>query len=103
MQKDPRAGRFLREAELLEKLDHPNIVEYVAHGIDPDGTLFLATEWLDGESLADVLARGPLSTDDCVALARSVAAGLGAAHAMGVVHRDVKPSNVFLRGKILAG
>lgn len=90
--------RFAREAELLDQLRHPSIVRYVAHGVTEAGELFLAMAWLEGEDLANRLARGRLSVPDTLALARRVLAGLAAAHALGVIHRDVKPRNVYLEG-----
>ncbi len=89
-------ARFLREAQLLETLSDPGIVAYLGHGRLADGRPFLAMEWLEGESLADRLARAPLPLEEVVPIVRSVARALGAAHRRGVVHRDVKPSNVFL-------
>ncbi|WP_437999287.1 protein kinase [Sorangium sp. So ce185] len=93
------APRFLREARLLEGLEHPGIVRHVAHGALPSGALYLAMEWLEGEDLSRRLGRGPLGVDESVEIARRVADALGAAHARGVVHRDLKPSNVFLVGE----
>ncbi|WP_237245038.1 MULTISPECIES: serine/threonine-protein kinase [Sorangium] len=93
------APRFLREARLLEGLEHPGIVRHVAHGSLPSGALYLAMEWLEGEDLSRRLGRGPLGVDEGVEVARCVAEALGAAHARGVVHRDLKPSNVFLVGE----
>ncbi len=90
--------RFAWEARLLEQLRHPSIVGHVAHGITDGGELFLAMEWLDGEDLAGRLARGALSVPETLALARPLLGGLAAAHALGVIHRDVKPSNVYLEG-----
>lgn len=57
-----------------------------------------AMEWLEGEALDARLARGPLAIGECIAMGRRLARALGIAHARGVVHRDVKPSNVILRG-----
>ena len=83
--------RFAREAAILAQLDHPAIVRYVAHGDD-----WLAMEWLEGETLAERLLRGRLGARTSVELVRRAAEALGAAHAHGVVHRDVKPTNLFL-------
>ena len=88
--------RFEREAELLAGLDHPGIVSYVAHGAPPDGTLYLAMEYLRGEDLADRLYRSSLGVRDALKVCRQVAAALAVAHKRGVVHRDIKPSNLFL-------
>ncbi len=93
--KDGQA-RFFEEARSLSELDHPNIVRYLAHGLTSDGEAFLAMEWLEGEDLADRLTRGPLTTQETLALARAMASALGAAHERHIIHRDVKPSNIFL-------
>ena len=90
--------RFAREARVLADLSHPAIVRYVSHGTTATGAPFLAMEWLDGEELAARLARAGLSVAESLAVARRVAEGLATAHALGVVHRDVKPSNVLLVG-----
>jgi serine/threonine protein kinase len=95
----PRSGgaeRFLREAEILAGLRHPGIVRYVAHGHAPDGRLYLAMEWLDGKDLGHVLRRRALTVRESVQIALRAADALAAAHRSGVVHRDVKPSNLFL-------
>jgi tetratricopeptide (TPR) repeat protein len=93
---DRAAERFGREARVLAGLQHPAIVRYVAHGQASSGELYLAMEWLEGETLGDRLARGPLEVPHAVALASRVADALACAHARGVVHRDIKPDNLFL-------
>ncbi|AKF10162.1 serine/threonine-protein kinase PknK [Sandaracinus amylolyticus] len=97
---DPdRDARFTRETRVLATLAHPAIVSYVAHGTTEHGEPFLAMEWLEGEDLAQRLSREGLELHDTVRLARRIAEGLRAAHAQGALHRDVKPSNVFLVGR----
>ncbi len=88
--------RFAREAEVLQSLAHPAIVRFVAHGSTPDGEPFLAIEWLEGEDLGARLRRSGLTVAEALALGARVAEGLGAAHRHGVVHRDVKPGNLWL-------
>lgn len=88
--------RFTREAQLLAQLDHPAIVRHVAHGMTDDGAAWLAMEWLEGEDLAQRIAREGLRVSESLLLAERLADALGQAHACGVVHRDIKPSNVFL-------
>jgi tetratricopeptide (TPR) repeat protein len=96
---DPHAAaRFAREQAVLAQLVHPAIVGYVAHGALDDGSPWLAMDWLEGEDLSARLARHPLTLDESLRLARQAAEALGAAHARGIVHRDVKPGNVFLVG-----
>ena len=96
------AERFQREAALLAELRHPGIVRFVASGATPDGQAYLVMEWLEGEGLADRLARGTLSVAETIELGRRVASALSVAHARGVVHRDLKPGNLFLPGRDLA-
>jgi tetratricopeptide (TPR) repeat protein len=97
-----RAARFLDEARLLGTLDHPGIVRYVAHGLTRGRTPYLAMEWLEGDNLSARLAGGALSVNEASALVARAAAALGAAHAAGIVHRDVKPSNLILVGGSVA-
>jgi tetratricopeptide (TPR) repeat protein len=89
--------RFAREADVLAELEHPNIVRYVAHGTMDSGA-WLAMEWLEGEDLSQRLSREGLSVLESMTLIERAAQALAFAHARGVVHRDVKPSNLFLVG-----
>ncbi len=84
------------EARTLLELLHPNIVRCVAFGATDDGHDFLATEWLEGETLRARLTRGPIPVAQTIRIARRVAEGLAAAHAWGIVHRDVTPANVMM-------
>src|SRR5262245_13172907 len=96
-----RIARFVREARVLGELRHPGIVRYVAHGQTPNGYLYLAMEWLEGETLADRLRQGGVTLRETLTLCGRVADALGVAHARGVVHRDVKPANLFLPDRSL--
>jgi tRNA A-37 threonylcarbamoyl transferase component Bud32 len=88
--------RLRREARTASAIGHRNIVNVEDFGVTADGTVYLAMEWLDGETLAQRIERGPVGLPATVDLALQIGAGLGAAHAAGVVHRDLKPANVFL-------
>ncbi len=92
--------RFAREIAILADLRHPNIVQYIGHGTWQDGRLFFAMEWLDGEDLGQRQRRAPLGMKDAVEIVRRSAAAMAAIHARGVIHRDLKLSNIFLiRGR----
>jgi serine/threonine protein kinase/tetratricopeptide (TPR) repeat protein len=99
---DANPERLLREAEVLSELRHPGIVRHVGHGI-ADGRLYLAMEWLEGETLSALLRRGPLAIAAVVTIGRRVAGALHAAHLFGLVHRDIKPSNLLVTGGDPAG
>jgi hypothetical protein len=86
--------RFLREAALLAELDHPAIVRYIAHG-EADGGHYLVMEWIEGETLAQRLHREGVTVADSVDIGIQVADALAAAHARGVLHRDIKPDNLL--------
>jgi serine/threonine-protein kinase len=89
--------RFHREARTISRLRHPNTVTVFDFGQTPQGDLFLVMEHLEGETLGDVLRRdGRLSAGRAVHILRQACAALEEAHAMGVVHRDLKPDNLFL-------
>jgi serine/threonine-protein kinase len=91
---DPeRTARFQREAELLATLNHPNIA--AVYGVeDSAGVTAIVLELVEGETLADRIARGPLEIDDAIAVARQLVDALEAAHDRGVIHRDLKPANI---------
>ena len=93
---DPeRLSRFQREAQLLASLNHPNIA--AIYGIEEsDGHRALILELVDGETLAERLAKGPLPLDEAIPIARQIAAALEAAHDRGIIHRDLKPANIKL-------
>jgi serine/threonine protein kinase/Tol biopolymer transport system component len=90
-----RVGRFLHEARAASALNHPNIVSVFDTG-SSDGLFWIASELVEGETLADLLARGPLPLRKLIDIASQIAAGLSAAHAVGVIHRDLKPANLML-------
>jgi serine/threonine protein kinase len=95
--------RFDREIALISEQLHPRIVRYVAHGTTDDDALFLASELIEGPSLATTIATSKLTPIDVARLLLHLAEALGAAHAAGVVHRDLKPENVLLRATAIDG
>ncbi|HJL39231.1 MAG TPA: serine/threonine-protein kinase, partial [Polyangiaceae bacterium LLY-WYZ-15_(1-7)] len=89
--------RLRREAEVLSALDNPAIVSVETYGKLPDGRLFLVMELLEGETLGERMRRERrLDASDLAPIVAGVAAGLEAAHRAGVIHRDLKPDNIFL-------
>ncbi len=102
--RDDFAARFMREVQVATMFDHPHIVRVYDVGETDNGSLYLVMELLDGEELKDIISReAPLSTDRLFNLGLQMIDGLAEAHSHDVVHRDFKPSNVFVgtsrRGK----
>jgi serine/threonine protein kinase len=97
LSRDPAAvERFVREARVVNEIGHPNIVDIFAFGTLADGRNYFVMEQLRGESLKARMQRARLSLDEVRAVLATIATALEAAHKVGVVHRDLKPDNVFL-------
>ena len=94
---DPdRLARFTREAQILASLNHPNIA--AIFGIEEaEGTRALVLELVEGPTLADRIAKGPIPLDEALPIAKQIAEALEAAHEAGVIHRDLKPANIKVR------
>ena len=94
---DPdRLARFTREAQILASLNHPNIA--AIYGIEKaDDTQALVLELVEGPTLADRIAKGPIPLDEALPIAKQIADALEAAHEAGVIHRDLKPANIKVR------
>src|SRR5262249_33125293 len=96
-----RVSRLQREAEVLASLNHPNIASI--HDIaEANGSRYLVLELVEGETLAERIARGPIPVEEALNIAHSICEALEAAHEKGIVHRDLKPGNVkiTLEGKV---
>ena len=87
--------RFLHEAQAAAKLQHPNIVPIHDFGVH-EGQYFFTMDYIDGQSLADLIARGPMPPKDALDIVRQVSDALQYAHANGIVHRDIKPGNILI-------
>jgi serine/threonine-protein kinase len=95
--------RFRREIEILSKLDHPNILPFLDHGITETGGLYLVTPYVAGETLRKRLQREKrLAVRDAIAIATDVASALDYAHMRALMHRDIKPANILLdEGRVI--
>src|SRR5215216_7241685 len=93
---EERLLRFEQEARAASALNHPNIITIHEIGVD-DGTHFIATEFIEGETLRQRLRGGRLSLSEALDVAVQVGSALAAAHQVGIVHRDVKPENIMVR------
>jgi len=94
---DQRVLRFEQEARAASALNHPNIITVYEIG-DSDSTHFIATEFIEGLTLRQILADGKMSAIAAIDVAVQIASALSAAHEAGIIHRDIKPENVMLRG-----
>jgi len=94
---DPdRLARFEREAKTLASLNHPNIA--IIHGLErADGIRALVMEFVEGPTLAEQIAHGPIPVDEALSIAKQIAEALEAAHEQGIIHRDLKPANIKVR------
>jgi Protein kinase domain/PEGA domain len=90
------AQRFFQEARATRSIDHPNVIKVYDFGQTEAGMLYLAMEFLEGVSIANVLERGAIEERSAAFIAAAVANGLHAAHQKGIIHRDLKPANIFL-------
>ena len=92
-------ARFEREAMAAANIDHPNVAAATDFGKLPDGAVFLVLEYVQGKSLRDEIASGPMAAERALHITRQIASGLSSAHGLDIVHRDLKPENVMLVDK----
>jgi eukaryotic-like serine/threonine-protein kinase len=92
-----RLARFKREAQMLASLNHPNIA--AIYGLEESsGRQALVLELVDGPTVADLIAQGPIPLNEALTIARQIAEALEAAHEKGIIHRDLKPANIKIAG-----
>ncbi|KPK14230.1 MAG: hypothetical protein AMJ62_13575 [Myxococcales bacterium SG8_38] len=92
---DSMRRRFRREGAVLKALDHPAIVRLIELEVNPEGMVFLVTEYVEGSTLAERIAKGPLCLEEADRLTVALSDGLESAHRHGVLHGDLKPANVL--------
>ncbi len=95
--------RFFREAQIASELDHPNIVKVIDYNFLPDGHPYIVMEFFKGESLRERLQHGPIALGPALEIVRQVGDALAAVHRVGVIHRDLKPDNIFLCPTLVQG
>lgn len=102
MLKDQNDSRLLREANAISQINHPNIAHIYEYGKTDDGHSFIVMEYIEGETLADILKRKSLSVSRTIEIIAAVASALSEAHSKGIIHRDIKPSNIIInkRGEV---
>jgi len=97
------AKRFNREADTVTRLEHPNTITFHDFGKTSDGTLYIVMEYIEGESLADILKGGPLAPARIEEILKQVCGSLHEAHELGIIHRDLKPDNIILTKRSSGG
>jgi len=97
MDREWMTKRFQQEVLALEKISHPNVVQILGHGTIPDGSPYLAMEFIEGETLRERLEKGGLATGQTAAYLRQMGKALDQIHNRGICHRDLKPENVMIR------
>jgi serine/threonine-protein kinase len=90
--------RLVREAQAAARLEHPNVCAIFEVGEDK-GCVYFAMQYIEGETLATRIARGPMAAEDVLRIAADVADALSEAHARGIIHRDIKPQNIMLSAR----
>src|SRR5262249_30288517 len=93
---EERLASFEDEGRAASRLNHPNILT-IHEIVEVDGCKFIAREFRDGKALGELIASGPIKTTDALSITDQVASALAAAHAAGIIHRDIKPDNIMIR------
>ncbi|MDQ3131728.1 MAG: protein kinase, partial [Acidobacteriota bacterium] len=93
---EERVQRFKSEAKAASSLNHPSIITIHEIG-EQDERLYIATEYVDGETLREKIEKGELSLTDSIKISEQIADALATAHSAGIVHRDIKPENIMIR------